>query len=74
MPQLVYAELSVYFADEYEDSVRVTIGANSKLRRLMLQASSLQGSAAGKLQLTVLQPLLSYHVHFRGVEVKHNIG
>ena len=39
----------------------------------MLQASLLQ-AFVGKLQLTVLQPLLSYHVHCRGVEVKHNFG
>lgn len=73
MPQLAHANLKVHI-DDYSDSVEVSINAASKLRWLKLTVSSLNGAGDIKLQLSVLQPLLSYYVDCGGIIVKHNFG
>ena len=72
MPQLVYANLKVYCDDG--DNVEVNINVASNLRWLKLKVSSLNGASDVKLQLSVLQPLLSYYVHWGGLKVKHTFG
>ena len=64
MPHLVCANLRVVCLEA--GGLPITIGANSKLRHLVIEASPVQ------LHLSVLQPLLSYFVHSRGIEIKHN--
>ena len=65
MPQLAHANLKVHF-DDYCDGVEVSINAASELRWLKLTVSSLNGAGDIKLQLSVLQPLLSYYVDCGG--------
>lgn len=64
MPHLVCANLCVECLQE--GGLPITIGATSKLRHVVIEASPVQ------LQLSVFQPLLSYFVQSRGIEIKHN--
>ena len=65
MPHVVCGNLRVECPEA--DGLRITIGATSKLRHLVIEASPVQ-----ELQLLVFQPLLSYFVHSRGIQIKHN--